>query len=246
MYPVNNLKLVNSLHLWLTGWPGVEGLHFWRKMNQQIKDTLKSINRSAIILIALGILKKPTGPVQLADITGLTRKTIKKHLIELSKLGMVHNIGRQDGYILTTGSQLFLTQVGNFLPELAQDGYKLPELVPTTTKLINSNKDTSIKEVEAGSEDGYKFPELTESDPEYPKWLAFKGTGVGEPSRSTLARMDITLEYIEAHIKQWRLDKQHARMLVHRIKNLDEMPVDKDDRQRYTEGKYKDHINVED
>lgn len=181
-------------------------------MSNQIVNEFRSIRKFAYILIAMGLIGRATGPVELASWCGITPKTAKEGLKFLELSGHVYRIKAQNGWLMTSNGQLFLTPNREILP-----------VSPTTTMLINSNNKL-IKELKVEApKDGENLP-VSESDPEYSKWLALKGARVGEPSRSKLARMDITLEYVEAHIKQWRLDKKPVGLLIHRIRELDPVP----------------------
>ncbi len=188
---------------------------------QQIINEFRSVRKFLYILVAMGLINHPTGPDELAAFCGISPKTASAGLKHLEFSGHVHRVKGQNGWLMTSAGQLFLTPNPENL-----------RVSPTTTIIKLTNK-SNIKELKAvETPNRYKLrvysPEI-----HYPKYLALKAAHIGEPSRSTLARMDITIEYVEAHIKQFKSDQKddprlRIGILVNRIKNNDAMPVIED------------------
>ena len=68
----------------------------------------RALVKSAIVVLLMMRLRRPTGAREMADFLGLDEHTVAKHLRSLTKLNLVARTGRYGGYILLGGSQLIL------------------------------------------------------------------------------------------------------------------------------------------
>jgi DNA-binding transcriptional regulator YhcF (GntR family) len=66
----------------------------------------RALIKSAVVVLLMLRLGKPTGARELADILNLDEHTVSKHLRALARLNLVGRTGRYSGYFLLDGSQL--------------------------------------------------------------------------------------------------------------------------------------------
>ena len=120
---------------------------------------LRSIRKTAIVVLLLLALNRPTGELEIASILDLDRKTVRSHLRSLSQLGIVTRVDYKNGYLLTQGGlQMALTQrLGKFSPDapvVVNDSYMHP-LTKNSQLEDEDSATTTIVEMGENSPDAH-------------------------------------------------------------------------------------------
>jgi len=228
-------------------------------------EFLRSIKKSIIVLFAMGLLKRPTGPVELAELLEMDRKPVSKYLKELMAVGLVGDYGGRAGWFLTSSGQLFLSWAaevipdygdlipanGDKIPQLGHNGDLIPIMAPTTTtKLINPlNK---VKDSNSSLHNGDFIPANGDKIPQPNPVIIdiLKGRGIGKAMLNKLAAMPhVTPDYAKAHARQYDLDRSKnpgvkVGLLITRIRDQDDAPAlpGDDEQDKYTGGDLSEFI----
>lgn len=175
----------------------------------------QAVAKPAVVLLLLLRLDRPAGSRELADILGLDEHTVAKYLRQLEQLHLVARGRYRRGYHLVGDLQRL------FAPGLT---VKNPQVAPaTTTDQINQNKekiDSAVTAVE---------PRLRDLSPADCNTVqALLTAGIGEPKRSSLARLAyMTPDYIQswqAHLKYVKGEKYRTGLLIHVLETGDPAP----------------------
>jgi hypothetical protein len=175
-------------------------------------------------LFALAIEKKPVTQSWLVAMTGYDAKTVRNGLIVLTTFNYAIRIGGHSWQIASS------FQLPIMIDEIDSKGEILP-LSPTTTTNINASiMPVNVKAVGVVT----KGEILPNCNPIVYELL--KHAGVGEPVRSELAKL---------HIEKMRKERKPPAMLIHRLRNGDEIQQESDpeDHRRYLTGRFGDFAN---
>jgi hypothetical protein len=185
-------------------------------------------------LFALAIEKKPVTQSWLVAMTGYDAKTVRNGLIVLTTFNYAIRIGGHSWQIASSFQLPIMTD------EIDPKGEILP-LSPTTTTNINASiMPVNVKAVGVVT----KGEILPNCNPIVYELL--KHAGVGEPVRSELARNEnLSEEYVKLHIEKMRKERKPPAMLIHRLRNGDEIQQESDpeDHRRYLTGRFGDFAN---
>ncbi|NPV75320.1 MAG: hypothetical protein HPY59_02990 [Anaerolineae bacterium] len=167
------------------------------------------------VLIALMIAGQPVQNDWLARVTGYTDKPVRQALELLKDYGMVTRNGRYAWQVAGSVQQLpFLAGSQNYLESPAEEdqpGWKNSESLTTTTATI----------VDCGDKPQQKQKNLKTSrkNSDFDIKKCLYDAGIREPTLSQLEALPwVTLDYVQAMVKQARREKIGTGLLVHRIR----------------------------
>lgn len=210
---------------------------------------IRSIKKTAIVLIVLFRLGRPATAKEVAEVMGVREETAGTYLKDLVALGIVAHHGKHRGYFPThEGKQLILGL--NFDPGRLENPENADFLLTTTTtfnKNVNGFNEEEVVVVDLENPENADF--LIDDNPEKPDFLileALKEAGISNPrKREELARLPhINPEYVRAHAKAHKQEsgrRRHVALLITKLQDGDPMPeiAEKKD---YAGGKFSDFI----
>jgi hypothetical protein len=174
----------------------------------------RALVKSAIVVLLMMRLNRPTGAREMADILGLDEHTVAKHLRSLTHLNLVGRTGRYSGFVLLGGSQLILGS------ELTVKNLQSAPIITRDSEIKNESivvidSDRTVKNLQS------------EADLS-PVEQALKEAGISNPKRRALARLpEITPESIKAwetNLKFEKGEKYKPGLLIHMLESGEPTP----------------------
>ncbi len=174
----------------------------------------RAVVKSAIVILLMMRLGRPTGAREMADILGLDEHTVAKHLRSLAQVNLVARSSAHSGYILLGGSQLILG---------SDFTVKNLQFDPIITRDTDINNESVVIIDSAQTVKNLQF-----EDNLSPVEQALKEVGISDPKRSELARLTgITPESIKA----WEVNLKHEKgerykpgLLIHMLESGEPTP----------------------
>jgi hypothetical protein len=213
---------------------------------QQDILVLRSLKKTAIIILLLMKYGKPLTAKQAAILLEIDEGTASKYMQSLQAIGLIDHLGRFKGYTLTQNAIQLTMPLGDKTGD--------SPVFPTTT-VINIDNNKVIKDIKTEAvEQKRENPAFEENK----KML--RACGIGEPSLSKLADMEhVNKSYLEAMITSWKMSEKGVGLLIHRIRNADPEPkittISKgffgrnrtpermeENRKKYTSGEHSDFV----
>jgi hypothetical protein len=177
---------------------------------------LRSIRKTAAVLLLIMRLDKPVGETEIAQLLDISPETARTHLRSLSAVNLIARAYSHNGYILTAGGrQLVLAQ--------SAENPRIPP--PPPPPLIEGN--TNSAQIRGGGDlESAENPRFRENI------TRLTEAGIGSPAREQIAKLKwMTTEYITYHhdrLTQEATLKSDPRpitgLLIHVLRSGDPIP----------------------
>jgi hypothetical protein len=179
-------------------------------MNNDEAKLLRSIKKTAVVLLTLIKLNRPSGEKELSEILDISQETMRGYLRSLQRVGLVGKISRYRGWIITgIGSQLVLPEI-SASAEFPRSNAEIPRSHShslTTTMLIkdsNINSEIVVETESGNAESALNVKDLSTTTVDNSEvWAALERAGIQRNQRTErLVNLEhITAAYIDRH---WR------------------------------------------
>ena len=164
------------------------------------------------ILFALLLTRKPLMEIELIEITGYSKNTIRKGCRTLQKIELIIRRGRFAGYIVSRETQLYLGIPTNEIAE----GQKLT-LEPTYLLAFNKKEEKGTEGKMTQQPPGRSKIDLREQ--------LLKNAGIKNPTKDEILSLPwCTYNYIREHMKKARKEEISTGLLIHRMRSHDPEP----------------------
>lgn len=182
-------------------------------MEDRTVQLLRSIRKTAVVVLVMLQLDRPTGEVEIAEILDINQETARRYLKSLCRVGLATRTGRFQGYTLTgLGSQLVLPMETPVLErgKSALERGKTALDAPITTTVKDSINKSESEVVESESANAENPRSLSTGAVDNPVWKELKAAGIGHNKRTEkLAKMEhVTPQYVKAWAAQMRQDNK--------------------------------------
>ena len=183
---------------------------------------LRLLKRTAIVLLLLLRLDKPTGETEIARTLEIDNETARTYLRSLADIGLIARANYHHGWILTcAGRQMVLGQPAENPRLLAESA----SLLPSTASLSSIG---SLKAVVAEEEALAENPRVSSEERIQQNRQAFRDNGVGwNNCVKSICEMDhVTPDLINAHADRLRKEKRFSTgILITAVKENDPAPL---------------------
>ena len=180
------------------------------------------LKRTAIVLLLLLRLDKPTGETEISRILEIDNETARTYLRSLADIGLIARANYHHGWILTcAGRQMVLGQPAENPRLLAESA----SLLPSTASLSSIG---SLKAVVAEEEALAENPRVSSEERIQQNRQAFRDNGVGwNNCVKSICEMDhVTPDLINAHADRLRKEKRFSTgILITAVKENDPAPL---------------------
>ena len=185
------------------------------------------------VLFALLHLGGEAGLMELCKLTTLSDKTVDKALQTLKDAGLVTRTHYHAGWVLTRGGFQLPMELGKHFISPRGDFGDFPKLLAaeqanlgdSTTSEIFRSTTTDFLNQDNPQQDHASLAEVVAPQNSEVR-EALRKAGIGEPTRSQLARdQRLTPEYIAGHDAMRREQGHPAGMLVTRLRQHEELPA---------------------
>ena len=183
---------------------------------------LRLLKRTAIVLLLLLRLDKPTGETEIARTLEIDNETARTYLRSLADIGLIARANYHHGWILTcAGRQMVLGQPAENPRLLAESA----SLLPSTASLSSIG---SLKAVVAEEEALAENPRVSSEERIQQNRQAFRDNGVGWNNcvKSICEMEHVTPDLINAHADRLRKEKRFSTgILITAVKENDPAPL---------------------
>ena len=180
------------------------------------------LKRTAIVLLLLLRLDKPTGETEIARTLEIDNETARTYLRSLADIGLIARANYHHGWILTcAGRQMVLGQPAENPRLLAESA----SLLPSTASLSSIG---SLKAVVAEEEALAENPRVSSEERIQQNRQAFRDNGVGWNNcvKSICEMEHVTPDLINAHADRLRKEKRFSTgILITAVKENDPAPL---------------------
>ena len=187
------------------------------------------LKRTAIVLLLLLRLDKPTGETEISRILEIDNETARTYLRSLADIGLIARANYHHGWILTcAGRQMVLGQPAENPRPLAENPRLLADsasLLPSTASLSSIG---SLKAVVAEEEALAENPRVSSEERIQQNRQAFRDNGVGWNNcvKSICEMEHVTPDLINAHADRLRKEKRFSTgILITAVKENDPAPL---------------------